>query len=461
MKFLNQSKSLSTCVAIIALLLLQAVVLAQEAPKPRKIAVFGSSVARGSVDHEDRGGYAGRLGELLKPRGWDVVNVSRGGDNTIKIAPRFETDLLPQRAGYVVIALSLSNEGISKQANKAYRDGIYEQWRTGVLALVKRCLDAGMTVVVANCYVRSEWADDPQLYDYTKRMNAEISRWDVPSINLLGAVDDGHCAWVNGLQADGGHPNGSGHQELCYAIVPSLFEALEAGKPAPTKDTSGRYARVTGNTDSGAALSFVPADTMHSFATSFWVRPKSVGAIAAVTGMTAVTRTEPWVRGDKTTEVMHVEPSKEKAVLTVAYRDGKLAYTGPGGEAKSGAIGEDDTWHHVVVSHGCARGLTQFYVDGALAGEVSERVIPEAFYLGGGATAGDVAETDLKEWCVYRSALNGESVRFIHEGGVFQSSLEVFAPLADTAFAVGKAVENRAQSMSPVKVTGVGIISQN
>ncbi|MBX7255687.1 MAG: hypothetical protein K1Y02_04920 [Candidatus Hydrogenedentes bacterium] len=460
MKSLKHSKILSTCVVIVAFMLLQAIVLAQEAPKPRKIAVFGSSVAHGSVDHENKGGYAGRLGELLKPRGWEVVNVSRGGDNTIKIAPRFETDLLPQHAGYVVIALSLSNEGISKQADKAYRDGIYEQWRTGVLALVKRCRDAGMTVVVANCYARSEWSDDPQLYDYTKRMDVEISRWDVPSINLLGAVDDGRCAWVNGLYADGGHPNGSGHQEMCYTIVPSLFEALEAGKPTPAKDTSGRYAHVTGNTDSGAALSFVPADTMHSFAISFWVRLKSVGAIAAVSGKAAATRKEPWARGDKTIEVMHVEPSKDKAVMTVAYRDGKLAYTGPGGEAKSGAISEDDTWHHVVVSHGCARGLTQFYVDGAMVGEVSERVIPDAFYLGGGATTGDVAEADLREWCVYRSALNDESVRFIHEGGVFQSSLEVFAPLADNVFLDGAQVENRAQSMSQVKVVGVGISSQ-
>ncbi len=430
---------------------------AQEAPRPRKIAVFGSSVAHGSVDHEKKGGYAGRLGALLKPRGWDVVNVSRGGDSTIKIAPRFETDLLPQHAGYVVIALSLSNEGIAKQVDKAYRDGIYEQWRTGVLDLIRRCREAGMIVAVANCYARSSFADDPQLYEYTRRMDVEISRWDVPSINLLGAIDDGRGAWVEGLYADGGHPNGSGHQEMCYAIVPSLFDALEAGKPIPAKNTTQKHAHVSGETNSGAALTFTPVDTMHSFAVSIWVRPKGNGALAAVSGKLAILRTEPWVRDGKTTHVMHVEPGEQTSVANVAFRDGKVVYAGPGGEAASGAIAVDDTWHHVVLSHGCARGLTQFYVDGALAGEVGERLIPEAFLLGGGATPGDVAEADVKEWCVYRSALNEDSVRFIYEGGVFQSSLEIFAPLADATFAEGAAVENRAQSMSQVKATGKGI----
>jgi lysophospholipase L1-like esterase len=434
--------------------------VAQEAPRPRKIAVFGSSVAHGSVDHEDKGGYAGRLGALLKPRGWDFVNVSRGGDSTIKIAPRFETDLLPQHAGYVVIALSLSNEGIAKQADKAYRDGIYEQWRTGVLELIRRCREAGMIVAVANCYARSSFADDSQLYEYTRRMDVEISKWDVPSINLLGAIDDGRGAWVEGFYADGGHPNGSGHQEMCYAIVPSLFEALEAGKPIPAKDTTKKFAHVAGGANASAALAFMPADTVHSFAVSFWVRPKSNGALAAVSGKLASLRAEPWVRDGKTTQVMHVEAGQEAIAATLAFRDGKLVYAGPGGEAASGAIAVDDVWHHVAVSHGCARGLTQLYVDGALMGEVSERLIPDSFYLGGGAAPTGVAESDVKEWCVYRSALNEDSVRFIHDGGVFQSSLEVYAPLTDATFAEGGEVENRAQSMSQVKVTGKGIAAK-
>jgi len=60
------------------------------APSEKKIAVFGSSVACGGCDdQEKKGGYAGRLATMLAGRGWTVVNVSRGGDNTQTILPRF------------------------------------------------------------------------------------------------------------------------------------------------------------------------------------------------------------------------------------------------------------------------------------------------------------------------------------------------------------------------------------
>ena len=84
--------------------------------KPKRIALWGSSVPNGTGDELELGGYTGRLRQLLEPRGWEVLNVSRGGDNTISITPRFEPEgdpnpntryLTPVDPGYVVIALSL------------------------------------------------------------------------------------------------------------------------------------------------------------------------------------------------------------------------------------------------------------------------------------------------------------------------------------------------------------------
>lgn len=423
---------------------------------PRKIAVFGSSVASGAVDHEGKGGYAGRLGELLKPRGWEVVNVSRGGDNTVKIAPRFEAELLPQKPGYVIIGLSLSNEGIAKQPDTAYRDGIWEQWRTGMQGLIQRCRDAGMQVVVAGCYARNGFGADPPLYEYTRRMNIEINRWDVPSINFLGAIDNGAGEWAANFEADGGHPNGSGHQEMFLAIVPSLFEAMEAGKPIPAKGAGNRCAQLRGADDVAAPLSFVPGDAMHSFAVSFWVRPATSGLLAVVAGKAGVLRAAPWQRDDKTLQADLVEPSEEAAVVRLECRDGRIVCVTPNGEIGSPTL-EGNVWHHVVVSHACARGASQLYVDGALAGSISERMIPATFFLGGGASPQMVAAADLKEWAVYRSSLNLDEARFVYEGNLYQSSLEVYAPLMDADFEVGKTVENRAQSMSEVHVVAAGL----
>lgn len=461
---------------------------------PRRIAVFGSSVASGSIDHQGKGGYAGRLHDLLAPRGWDVFNVSKGGDNTITIAPRFDTDLIPQHPGYVVIGLSLSNEGIAKQKDKEYRERIFAQWRAGIQDLMKRCRDAGMPVVIGGCYARNSFTQDPELYEYTQRMNLEISRFDAPSINFLGAVDDGAGGWAAHFEANDGHPSGAGHQEMFLAIVPSLFEALEARKPVPSKEPGSTHAFHNGGEET-APLLFAPEDTMHSFAVSFWVKPLSDGIIAEITGKAAGIKKEMTGTGGKAVEADMIEPGSEAVIRKIGYEHDRLFYeestrkeTDEAGtpeimqkvmDSASSPHGAtmnmgDKTltvrrsaeeysryasdpcnkggWHHIVVSHWCARGETQFYSDGVLCCKTYNRFIPEAFYLCGGHLREKTAQAHYKEWCVYRSALSPEQVRYLYEGNLFQSSLEVYAPLADASFSPDTIVENRAQSMSKVKV---------
>ena len=60
---------------------------------------------------------------------------------------------------------------------------------------------------------------------------------------VLGAIDDGKGHWALGW--DDKHPQNSGHHEFLYSFVPSLFEALEKGKPNPVKASSGGFARIS------------------------------------------------------------------------------------------------------------------------------------------------------------------------------------------------------------------------
>jgi hypothetical protein len=107
----------------------------------------------------------------------------------------------------------------------------------------------------------------------------------VPTINVLGAIDDGKGHWALGW--DDKHPQASGHAEFVYAFVPSLFEALEKGKPNPVKATGGGFARIASGT---APLTFAPEETMHPFAMSFMVRTQTDGTIAAISGSTLAVR---------------------------------------------------------------------------------------------------------------------------------------------------------------------------
>ncbi len=424
------------------------------AENPKTIAGFGSSVCDGAGDQLDQGGYIGRLEALMAERGWNVIDVSRGGDNTITIQDRWEKMnkqpkrpvsqgryLLPHKPGYVIIGLSLANEGI-RQGDEENREKIFEQFRTGILGIIERCRKEGMRVVVANCYPHGEYTTEQ--YDCIKRMNLVINSWDVPSINLLGAVDDGRGRWVDGFWRDVGHPNAGGHQEMFHAIVPSLFDAMEAGKPLPVFDRSPGGTRM--NRSQAMAFTFSPDDTVHSFTTSFSVRSSQDAMIAEVSGLQGKLQTSEFEHNHKTFKGHSIVKGPDLYMSELMIQNGKLRYISPVGATLTSTTKiTDGKWHRVTLSHRCAQGDTLLFLDETMLGIVKKVwLIPLNFGLSLTGTA------EFKDWLVYRSALNADEVKALCEGRMIQSSLEVYAPLRNQSFSHGKAVENRAQSLSQV-----------
>ena len=429
-----------------------ALVAQPAAPVARRIAIFGSSVASGTGDETGREGYAGILRELLQPRGWEVVNQSRGGDDTVKLMSRFAPEgngepgtkyLVPARAGYVVIGLSLGNEGIRGADGAPAKDARFEQYLRGIQALVARTRAAGMIPVVTLCYTRNDFTEIE--YGYTRRMNAAINQWDVPSVNLLGAVDDGAGRWARGFWWDSLHPNASGHAELATTFVPSLFDALERRKPIPTRDTDGGYARLS----PAAALTYSPDTTMHPFAMAFRVRVTGNGPIATITGrlLDAATSSKTVTRAGQAPVTIESTSlsAGAAAAATIGVRNGVWAYTSTAGTVVSSSVGAGAAWHDVLISHYTARGESLFFVDGVLAGRTPERFAPERFVIGG---PGQTRRMDVKDALLYRSALNADEAAALAKGTLLQASLEIYAPLNDARLIKGAPLENRAQSLS-------------
>ena len=128
--------------------------------------MFGSSVANGTGDDLGREGYTGRLRELLAPRGWEVLNQSRGGDNTKTMAPRFAPDGAPDprvrylttvHPGYALLGLSLGNEGIQNGTTKAEKDAIYNQFESGMRGFVERSRQQHIIPLITLCYTRNDF----------------------------------------------------------------------------------------------------------------------------------------------------------------------------------------------------------------------------------------------------------------------------------------------------------------
>ncbi|MDH3432448.1 MAG: SGNH/GDSL hydrolase family protein [Gammaproteobacteria bacterium] len=441
------------------------------AERNRRIAIWGSSVANGVGDESLQGGYAGHLEELLESRGWEVFNRSRDGDNTLTITPRFEPGATPEAdteyltevdPAYVVIGLSLGNEGIAQcQLGQTRRctstldeaDAIFEQFAGGLQRLIWRAREAGIVPIVTLPYARSDFFE--REYSYTRRMNLLINSWDVPSVNLLGTIDDGQGRWGRGLWSDPFHPNAAGHNEMFHAFVPSLFAALEAGKPVPNKSSASGFARVKRN--STAPMLFDVNDTMRSFALTFMVRPAADGVIAAISGQTldhdiSIFRRS-YGKFEWDTESLELRPSNERFVALLRIDDERVTYHAESGNTVSSPVGGvTHGWHYVTLSHYAARGETLLYVDGQLAGIVAERLQPSRFVLGGPgikSTGARSARADYKDWMIHRAGLNGDEVAALHNGALLQASLEIYMPLVAKN---RSGSENWAQSLSQIRV---------
>lgn len=192
----------------------------------RRVCFFGSSVCKG-VGAEGEHGYAYMVGENL-PDGWEYVNLSVSGNCTYDLFARYDRDMKPEKAKYVVLGLSLGNEGLHEKGARALLS-----YRENMPRLIKMLQDDGHVVIVCNNYSRADF-NEVDFRDLC-RVNLELQEWDVPTINLFGNIDDGAGHWANGFWngEDIWHPNTDGHQQMASAFVPSMWKALEKGKALP------------------------------------------------------------------------------------------------------------------------------------------------------------------------------------------------------------------------------------
>jgi lysophospholipase L1-like esterase len=398
--------------------------------REKVIAVIGSSVAAGWVTARDarqdmQNGYAFRLGRLLAPRGFKVVNISVPGDTTQKVLDRLEKDLFPLIPDFAVIALSLENEGIRGIGGKDPAGG-YAGFKENLRSIIARCRTQNIIPVIGTCYANDNF-DMPSHYEFITQMNLEIGSWDVPSINLLGALDRGDGLFVEGMTFDLDHPADAGHRELFYSIVPSLFEALAAGKPQPRRDAEagGAPLGAHGRTET---VSYIPDDILHSFTSVFNVRPASSGVVAEVRSV-----------------------GGETAKILVTKKGGVEFRSSTGAPFTAQASLLDGSWHSIGLAHHFLKKESRLFVDGRLLVTIPEDILPVELLLGGVEDRSfPPAKGDFREWLVYRSVLNAAEMATLQAGKLLQSSLEVYAPLQGEELKKDRVLENRAHSTARV-----------
>lgn len=389
----------------------------EEGIDPFKISVMGSSVANGQGATNNHG-YAYMYGELLDERfrnqeskfPWYTSGIAVNGNNTLNLLARYN-DLIHDCGTYVIFGLSLGNEGIH---NAADQQAVYNQFRDNMQTLIKKAREDGKYPVMMNNYTRGDF--DASDYEYVKQMNLLIHEWDLPSVNLLGAIDNGSGMWADGYQNgdDIYHPTTDGHREFTYAMVPSLFDAIDAGKKQPERVIGTSYSLADKR-----VLEFTPEETVHPFTISFKVKGTADGIIAS------------FANGGNATGTLKIQ-------------DGVVVYDSPlTGEIKGTVNVTDNQWHVVSLIHYYAQGRTLLYTDKALAGELNEKLTVGKFIVGDNTST---VGREYSELFFYRSAMVQEEIDKLCDGRMLKSSLEIYAPLDGSK----STIENLAQSMNSV-----------
>ena len=117
------------------------------------------------------------------------------------VLDRWERDLLRDCGRYVFYGLSLGNE----RNNGTQTDQAAKNYEKGMKQLIRQADSVGIVPVMASNYANGGFNESD--YEILKNLNLTIQQWEVPSVNMLGAVDDGAGRWVKAIESDGAHPN--------------------------------------------------------------------------------------------------------------------------------------------------------------------------------------------------------------------------------------------------------------
>jgi len=342
-----------------------------------------------------------------------IFNKGIPGDNTKDALERFESDVLVEDADFLLVGLSMANEGLETENP----DSVFISFETGMKKIIEKCENNGIVSVLGLCYANNNFT--PEQYGYLKRMNVLMNSWGVPCINFLGALDDGSGHFPPGTTFDPNHPDNLGHEEFFLAIPPGLFEALTSNKNIPQRVDNKSLTRL-GKKGKYKQLYYFPSQLMHSFSFGFDFKTKKGSVLAEIIA-----------------EDFNITIGINKKSC-IEYKDGN--------DIINSSPISTDQWHRLMISHRYMSSKTTIYLDGDEIGVLNQRIEPLAYMLG------SIKSTaEYRQLLIYRAALTPEEI-LANDNTLIHASLDLYVPLNDEQFD-NLALNNTQLIINPEAVT--------
>jgi lysophospholipase L1-like esterase len=240
------------------------VVVTRPTSESKRIVILGSSSARGlGSSNCTSTSWAAKFGVAMVGKGYTVYNVSHEGDNSTAVINRFYTDVAPLLPNFVILAVSISNDGGPTAGNVNF----HEQ---SVHRLIKMVEGIGAIPVLMgqfpnNGYTVAQYGMLQDLYQQEEKLGVPIFDF------LSSSVDPTTGHYLSQIaSSDGTHPDDNGHNVFYQSIPQSYFDVAHTVRWTETPHVSQAWR--WGSDTTNIPLKVTPFPSLASFTASLWAK---------------------------------------------------------------------------------------------------------------------------------------------------------------------------------------------
>jgi lysophospholipase L1-like esterase len=338
-------------------------------------------------------------------KGYTVYNVSHEGDNSTAVINRFYTDVAPLLPNFVILAVSISNDGGPTAGNVNF----HEQ---SVHRLIKMVEGIGAIPVLMgqfpnNGYTVAQYGMLQDLYQQEEKLGVPIFDF------LSSSVDPTTGHYLSQIaSSDGTHPDDNGHNVFYQSIPQSYFDVAHTVRWTETPHVSQAWR--WGSDTTNIPLKVTPFPSLASFTASLWA--KDNGAMGAAM----------WGSDRDSTNPLRIRTNTTTGVYELAEGGNTVV--------ASTVSGVSLAWHHLVVSFNSLTNKATFYVDGALIGSgtlTRTNLNSSNFSFMGryDSQGGNCVGCQMADPMIFRTSLQANDIVLLYNGHSVRKSLEFYSRL--------------------------------
>lgn len=378
-------------------------VISKKGNTKQKIVFLGSSTVEGTgTTDRPNTGFVSLLKNRLEPLGFEVINRGVGGDNTQDAINRFLKDIVPLQADFVVVGLTIGNEGINDTTN--YKE-VIQQFKKGIYRLVGLIKKYGSTPIIINQAPTNRYNET--IYNMMKQFNDELENSSIMTIDIMGAVDTLTGTPFPSIMTDSLHYNDRGHQEFLNSFPPTMFDMLKDRDNKPFQTSNNHI--LLGSPTSDTPIEFNPTYSLTTFTTFMRFRLTDSPTLSSLISFNSTNR----IALSNVGRVMIYIPSNDPNE-TEHFID-------------------DNEWHTMAVTYSSISGALRVYLDKQLihSSTTFDLVLSQMAIAGRPGSSLPMPNLAIKDVAIYRSRFRQAQVDSLHEGIFHQGSLELYSPLND------------------------------